>query len=51
MKRKVGLPGWLRSCRFVIGMVAMLACTDATLPAATLSCCKNAPGISPPPRV
>jgi hypothetical protein len=33
----------------VIGMVAMLARTDATLPVATRSCCKNAPGMSARP--
>jgi hypothetical protein len=39
------------SCRFATGMVAMVACAEATQPVATRSCCRNAPGISPPPRV
>ena len=37
------------SCRFVIGMLAMVACADATLPVETRSCCKNAPGMSAHP--
>jgi len=38
------------SCRFEIGMVAIVACAEATLPVATRSFCKNAPRHQPAPQ-